>query len=121
MLTIYHNPHCSKSRAALAVLQEFSLQHQEPLQIIEYLKTPPSVAQLQTLLQQLDAPLELMLRQTEPDYQRLNLIHADEVTVFTAIQTCPRLLQRPLVTDQSRTIMARNSAELRSWLEQAIK
>ncbi|MEO7031448.1 MAG: DUF1687 domain-containing protein [Herbaspirillum sp.] len=121
MLTIYHNPHCSKSRAALTMLQEFSEQHQQPLQIIEYLKTPPSVTQLQTLLHQLDAPLETMLRQTEPDYQRLNLDDADATTVFNAIQTCPRLLQRPLVTDQSRTIMARNADDLTSWLKELEK
>ena len=37
MITIYHNPRCGKSRAALKVLQDLGLD----IQIVEYLKTPP--------------------------------------------------------------------------------
>ena len=41
-LTIYHNPRCSKSRMALALLQERKV----PLRIVEYLKEPPTRTEL---------------------------------------------------------------------------
>ncbi len=48
-VTIYHNPRCSKSRQTLALLEEKGI---EP-EVIKYLDTPPSMAQLQTIYQQL--------------------------------------------------------------------
>ena len=46
--TIYHNPRCGKSRATLALLQERGI---EP-RIVEYLKTPPSAAELKKIVEQ---------------------------------------------------------------------
>ena len=54
MLTIYHNPNCSKSRGALQVVQQFSSAHNEPLHVVEYLKTPLTRPQLLALQQQLN-------------------------------------------------------------------
>ena len=45
-LTIYHNPRCSKSRTTLALLEE---QGQQP-EVIQYLKTPPTAAELEKIL-----------------------------------------------------------------------
>ena len=68
-IVIYHNPRCSKSRAALKLLQERGV---EP-QIIEYLKTPPSAPRLKQLLAMLEmSPRELM-RKGEDPYKELGL------------------------------------------------
>jgi arsenate reductase len=40
MITIYHNPRCSKSREALAVAGKFSTKNRVPLEIVDYIKTP---------------------------------------------------------------------------------
>ena len=67
---LYHNPRCSKSRGALELLRERGI---EP-RIVPYLETPPSVAELETLLALLGLsdPRELM-RRNEPEYAELGL------------------------------------------------
>src|SRR5690606_28121938 len=69
MLTIYHNPRCSKSRETLALLQQQS----QPLQIIEYLKTPPTEDELRHLLQLLGLSARQLLRTKEEEYRQLGL------------------------------------------------
>ena len=73
-VTIYHNPRCSKSRQTLALLQDKGI---EP-EIVEYLKTPPSAAELKKILGQLGmAPRELM-RKGEAAYKERGLKDASK-------------------------------------------
>lgn len=101
-LEIYHNPHCSKSRQTLELLREKGL---EP-KVIEYLKTPPGIKTLRSLLNQLGmAPLELM-RTKEPVFEELQL-GGDGVTdeqLLAAMAENPILIERPIVVagDQAR-------------------
>ena len=69
MVTIYHNPRCSKSRTALALLRDNGV---EPT-IIEYLKTPPDGAQLADILTKLNLRPRDMMRRKEVLYRDLNL------------------------------------------------
>ena len=69
-VTIYHNPRCSKSRQTLALLQERGISPQ----IIEYLKTPPSVAELQALLAKLGFSSARQLMRTKEDIQLLAIV-----------------------------------------------
>ncbi len=104
-LSIFHNPRCSKSREALALLQQRGL---EPT-VIEYLKTAPSVEALTQLLGQLGLPARALLRTGEDAYQSLGL--ADEslsdAQLLQAIADAPILLQRPIVVHQGRAVIAR--------------
>lgn len=104
-LSIFHNPRCSKSREALALLQQRGL---EPT-VIEYLKTAPSVEALTHLLSQLGLPARALLRTGEDAYQALGL--ADESLgddkLLQAIAGAPILLQRPIVVHQGRAVIAR--------------
>jgi len=104
-LSIFHNPRCSKSREALALLQQRGL---EPT-VIEYLKTAPSVDTLKQLLGQLGLPARALLRTGEDAYQALGL--ADEslsdAQLLQAIAEAPILLQRPIVVQQGRAVIAR--------------
>ncbi len=100
-VTIYHNPRCSKSRQTLALLEEKGI---EP-EVIKYLDTPPSVAQLQTIYQQLGvSQVRDMMRVKEADYKELNLADADDNTLFSAMAERPKLIERPIVItgDQAR-------------------
>ena len=67
--TIYHNPGCSKSRQTLAMLNERGI---EP-EIVEYLKSPLSVGELQSLQQKLGAPASAMIRSKEQAFKDLGL------------------------------------------------
>ena len=94
-IKIYHNPRCSKSRQTLALLQEKGI---EP-EIIEYLKTPPTPAELQQILQQLDIRPRDLLRKTESIYKELGLSDAqlsDEDLIKTMCEH-PKLIERPIV------------------------
>ncbi|NKB48663.1 MAG: arsenate reductase (glutaredoxin) [Alphaproteobacteria bacterium] len=104
-IVIYHNPRCSKSRAALQLLQERGI---EP-QIIEYLKTPPSAARLRELLAMLDmAPRDLM-RKGEAPYKDLGLADSglDDDTLIAAMVENPILIERAIVVAGARAKLGR--------------
>ena len=107
MITIYHNPRCSKSRAALALIQEVAQQQKLALHVVEYLQAPPDLAQLQALLQQLGGDVQAMLRDNEEEYAALGLAQADPAAALAALASHPALLQRPVVSYQGRAVIAR--------------
>ena len=60
-ITLYHNPHCSKSRAVLSLLKERQLN----IEIIEYLKTPPNSSTLHEILEKLGGSAAQLVRTNE--------------------------------------------------------
>lgn len=107
MLTIYHNPRCSKSREALAILESACAEHAQELKVIDYQKTPLSVGQLTTLLEQLGGDVQQMLRNNEAEYAEKNLAEADDSRALQAIADYPKLLQRPIATFNGRAVIGR--------------
>jgi arsenate reductase len=111
MITIYHNPRCSKSREALERAQQFAAQQAIELSVIDYQKTPLTTSQLRALYQTLkttsNVEVRSMVRAGEDIYATLNLANADDATLFDAIAAHPILLQRPIVTLNGRGIIAR--------------
>jgi len=103
--TIYHNPRCSKSRQTLALLTEQGI---EPT-IIEYLKTPPDYATLDTLLQQLGLEPRQLMRTGEAEYKELNLA-AETLSRKDLIEVMiehPKLIERPIVVSGKRAALGR--------------
>ena len=92
--TIWHNPKCGTSRKTLAILENLS---QVEVEVIEYLKNPPSKSKLAQLYT--DAGIEpnqgLRLRGT--DAEERGLPSADADTVLEAMAADPSLIERPLV------------------------
>lgn len=105
-ITLYHNPRCSKSRETLTLLQQ---QGVEP-EVILYLETPPSVAELKTLLQQLgfSSARELM-RKKEDIYQELKLSDEtlSEEQLLAAMVVNPKLIERPIVVKGNQARIGR--------------
>ena len=102
---IYHNPRCSKSRQTLALLEEKGL---EP-DIVHYLKTPPSPAELSKVLDMLGmAPHDLM-RKKEAPYKDNNLgdEHLDQDTLIRAMVDNPILIERPIVVANGKAALGR--------------
>ncbi|MCG2633676.1 MAG: arsenate reductase (glutaredoxin) [Gammaproteobacteria bacterium] len=92
---IYHNPRCSKSRQTLQLLQARGI---EP-EIIEYLKTPPSKTELESLLALLELSPRGLMRTKEAEYRENSL---DDPALGTdalveAMIACPKLMERPIV------------------------
>lgn len=94
-VTIYHNPACTTSRNVLAALRDKGY---EP-RVIEYLKTPPSRAELKQLLQEMDLNVRGILRRSGTPYDELGLGNEalDDDTLLDAIEQHPILIQRPIV------------------------
>ena len=93
MTKIYHNPRCSKSRAALDMLNQRDLNPE----VILYLQDPPSVEQLQQLVAKSNASLLDLVRTNESSFTELNLAAASEAELYKAVAAHPILLNRPIV------------------------
>jgi len=105
MLTIYHNPRCSKSRQTLQLLEEQGL---EPA-IIEYLKQPLSKTQLKDLLGMLGLEVRDIIRTSEADYKDNNIKDPNltDDQLLDAIVGMPKLMQRPIVVNGNKAAIGR--------------
>ena len=92
--TIWHNPACGKSRATLELLQA---QDDLDLEIVEYLKHPPSRDKLAQLYRDAGMAPRDGVRTYGTDAEEHGLTEADDVTVLDAMMADPRLIERPLV------------------------
>ena len=93
--TIYHNPRCSTSRNALALLREAGI---EP-KIVEYLKDPPSRTKLKSLIKAAGVGVRGVMRRKEALYAELGLDNpklSDE-KLIDAMLAHPILIERPIV------------------------
>lgn len=102
-LTLWHNPRCSKSRAALALLEARGITPDIRL----YLKEPPTEAEVKALAGRLDRPLQDIIRKGEPPYKDLALKTADDATLTRAIVAHPILLERQILDDGTHAIIGR--------------
>ncbi len=105
ILTIYHNPGCSKSRETLQILQDYKTQPE----IIEYLNQPPTKNELTKIIKMLGIPTRELLRTGEAEYKLSGLDNesiSDEQIVAIICEN-PRLLQRPIVVHGNRAIIGR--------------
>jgi arsenate reductase len=103
-IVIWHNPRCSKSRGALALIGEQGASVEE----VRYLDTPPSRDEIVRVLGLLgsDDP-RVMMRTGEPLYGELGLAAADRGTLIDAMAANPILIERPIVIRGSRAVVAR--------------
>lgn len=103
--TLFHNPHCSKSRQALALLQARGI---EP-RIVRYLDTPPTPQALERLLHQLGLEPRELMRRDEPAYRELGLDDPalDRAALVAALAAHPRLIQRPILVNGTRAAIGR--------------
>jgi len=103
--TIWHNPRCSKSRQTLELLCENGI---EPA-VREYLKQPPSKAEIEKLIDMLGGDAMELIRDGEPEFKTLGKKKADlsKADIAKAIAQHPVLLQRPIVVAGSRAAIGR--------------
>jgi arsenate reductase (glutaredoxin) len=104
-VTIFHNPRCSKSRQTLALLQERGVKPQ----IVEYLKTPPSAADLKDILAKLGMEPRDLMRKKEPPYAALGLAGTDKTpaALIAAMVANPVLIERPIVLAGGKAAIGR--------------
>lgn len=105
MVTIYHNPRCSKSRQTLALLREHGL---EP-EVIEYLQNPPTRAQLKAILKRLGLRPRELVRSGEEAYRANGLGDASlsDDALLSAMIEHPILIERPIVVVGDKAAIGR--------------
>ena len=114
MITIYHNPRCSKSREALALLQ----QHNAQITVVEYLKTPPTAAELTAILMKLNISARELLRSKEEEYRslQLNNLALSEQQLINTMVAHPKLIERPIVVKGDRAAIGRPLSNISALL-----
>ena len=114
-MKIYHNPRCSKSRKSLTLIQEAGLD----VDVIEYLKTPPTVAELTAVISLLGVPAESIVRKKEALFQELGLSQqtlSEQQWIETLCEN-PKLIERPIVVSDKQAVIGRPPERIEPLLE----
>jgi arsenate reductase len=109
---IYHNPRCNTSRKTLALLRDKGV---EP-EIVEYLKTPYSSAQLETLLEQMNLTAHQLLRRKEAAGLGIDPARMSEAQLIAAMVEHPILVERPIVVSGGKAALGRPPEKVLSVL-----
>ena len=114
-VTIYHNPACGTSRNTLAMIRATGA---EPI-VIEYLKNPPSRAELRDLVQRMGIPLRAILRQKGTPFAELELDNPalSDDALLDAIEQHPILINRPIVVTPKGVRLCRPSETVLDLLD----
>jgi len=102
---IWHNPRCGTSRRTLDLLRAKGV---EPA-IIEYLKTPPSAAEIERVARLMGKPARHFLRAKEPLAKELGLLDAGttQEAIVAGMARHPILIERPIVIAGERAVLGR--------------
>lgn len=109
-IVIYHNPECGTSRNALAMIRNAGI---EP-HVVEYLKTPPSRALLESLIKRAGMAPRALLREKGTPYAELGLGNPDltDAQLIDAMLEHPILINRPMVVSPLGVKLCRPSEEV---------
>ncbi len=112
-ITIWHNPRCSKSRAGLAYLKDKGI---EP-NVVKYLDNPPSADELKDILSKLGMSAGELIRTKEAIYKELGLKEVDdEEALIEAMCQNPKLIERPIVINANKAVVARPAEKIEEIL-----
>ncbi|MEQ8904656.1 arsenate reductase (glutaredoxin) [Ekhidna sp.] len=104
MITIYHNPRCSKSRQTLGLLEE----NGRDFIVKEYLKNPPTKEELKKVIDLLGIKPEQLIRKGEPEFKEnfkgKKLTDDEWVDAMIAY---PKLIERPIVIEGDKAVLGR--------------
>ena len=101
---IWHNPRCSKSRNAAALLEEKGID----AEVVKYLDTPPSREEIVEVLGMLGVSARELMRTKEEIYKTLNLKDENnEDKLIDAMVANPKLIERPIVIKDGKAAVGR--------------
>ena len=113
-IQIWHNPKCSKSRAAMDLLESKNIN----ANVVKYLETTPSKEQLKNVLKKLNMKASQLLRTSEDIYKELNLKQInDEDKLIEIMIENPILIERPIIIRGENAVIARPIENLSELLK----
>ena len=113
ILRIFHNPRCSKSRQALALLESSG----RAVEVVEYLNSPPNRRTLSALTEGYDGPAVDLVRTDDPAFAALGVDPATLDSVGAVVDLLvehPEVMQRPLVVRGESVVIGRPPDRVRS-------
>ena len=113
-ILIYHNPRWGKSRESVKILNNSGLAYK----IIDYIKTPPSPVELQSLAHKMGIRAKDFIRDKEAVFKELDLKpHLDNDTVlFKYMSKNPHLIERPIVVKGDKAVLGRPPKKVEDFL-----
>jgi len=113
-ITIWHNPRCSKSREALAIVEESGLDKE----IVKYLETLPTKEQISSLLKILELSARELMRTKEDIYKELDLKNEQsEEKLIEAMALHPKLIERPILIKNNKAIIGRPTSIIEEFIK----
>ena len=116
-LELWHNPRCSKSRAALALLEEAGVPFTQRL----YLQAPPAVDTLASVIDALGITPKTFMRRKENAFETLGLGEATDAACLQAMVAHPTLIERPVLRWGARAALGRPDTTALETLLKAFK
>lgn len=105
MTTVFHNPRCSKSRAAVELLESRGID----FKVVHYLEVPPSEKELGRIIRMLGITPEQLVRKGEKRFNELGLADqelSDDQWIAT-LSANPKLIERPIVVHDGKAAIGR--------------
>ncbi len=104
MITILHNPRCSKSRAGVALLEEKGIE----FEILKYLDDPLTPDELESIIDKLGISALDLVRKNEEVYKDefADKELSDEEWILAMLEY-PRLIERPIVINGEKAVIGR--------------
>ncbi|MGB0166076.1 MAG: arsenate reductase (glutaredoxin) [Luteibaculum sp.] len=108
-LTVYHNPRCAKSRAALSYLEEKGVE----VEIVKYLDAKPTREEFKKVLAKLNMPAKDLVRTNEAYFkEKLKGLQLSEDEWIDTMLQNPKLIERPIVCAQTKAVVARPAEKI---------
>lgn len=104
--TLFHNPNCSKSRAAKDLMSDRGVD----VEVVPYLKKPPTREQLEVIVAGLDGEPQELIRTKDPKFTSLGLDPADYVTAEAVVDLLvehPEVMERPILLVDGKAAIGR--------------
>lgn len=113
MIKIYHNNRCSKSREGLCFLKDKNLE----IEVINYMQNPPSIEELKEIIQLLNIkPIELVRTKEVIWREQFKDKNLTDDEIVDAMSRFPQLIERPIVINNNKAVLARPSDKINEIL-----
>ena len=114
MLQIFHNNRCGKSRTCLSMLESCG----KEFEIISYLTTPPTAAELQGVIEKLDIkPIDLVRQKEKTWIDNFKGKNFTDEELIKIMITNPILIERPILISEEKAIIARDEEKIINFLK----
>jgi arsenate reductase len=113
MITIWHNPRCSKSRQTLALIEDSGA----AVTVRKYLEDAPTAAEIENALSKLDMTAAQIVRFSEKQAKDLGLTKStDAATLIAEMARHPILIERPIVISVDKAVLGRPPENVQALL-----